>query len=43
MDEFKMIILRQFLGDQWAAFVAFCEDHDADADAIYVELGGEPE
>ena len=43
LDEFDEIILREFLADKWANFAAFCEERGADADKIYVALGGEPE
>lgn len=43
MDEHDKMVLRDFLGDKWASFVAFCEEKGADANEIYVALGGEPE
>jgi len=44
MSDFERIILLDFLGNNWSAFVDFCEDYeDGLADKIYEELGGEPE
>lgn len=43
LDDFDKIVLRDWLGDSWSKFAAFCEERGADANDIYVKLGGEPE
>lgn len=43
LSEHEKIALRDFLADKWGAFVVHCGDMGADANEIYVKLGGEPE
>lgn len=43
LDEFDQIILRDWVADSWSKFEAFCTERGADANEIYVKLGGEPE
>lgn len=43
LDEFDQIILRDWLADSWSRFESFCNGKGADANDIYVKLGGEPE
>lgn len=44
MESFEKSVIVDFLGDNWDAFVQFCEDYeDGLADKIYENLGGEPE
>ena len=41
LDDFDKIVLRDWMADNWAKFVSFCEERGADANEIYVKLGGE--
>jgi hypothetical protein len=47
VDEFDLGTVRDFLGQNWADFVAFneerAEDGQEEAQRIYEAIGGEPE
>lgn len=42
MDEDRLILLRDFLADNWSLWESYCEQRGEDPNAVYVEdLGGE--
>jgi len=40
-NEFELMILRDFLGENWSLFKSFCSQRDVDPDDVYVAIGGE--
>ena len=41
LDDFDLLILRDYVSENWAEFAQFCEDRDVDPEEIYTKLVGD--
>lgn len=40
-EDFEMVLVREYLSENWAAFEAFCTERGENADVVWRHIGGD--